>query len=428
MSGPIGKYAIRLLGGGVLAACFAGALLPQSNGGQVRAGEVDAPSVERFQEVVDDYLKTRAKPEHITGVAAFVSLGAQGPNIELYAGETSERKGIPVSGDTLFQIGSNTKGFTAALILALEAEGKLNIAQTVGDWLPQYPAWNDVTIKRLLDMTSGIPTYSESPEFSRLWAENPDRHYTPAELIAFAYPSATVKLPPNEGYFYSNTNYILAGMIAEKAGGKPYKELLEEKLFAPAKLRDTFYEPQSYPPQITARMASGYFDNPECGLYEPHCKESALAPLIGRDMRAADVSWAGAAGGIVSTPRDLARWIRALFAGEVLPPRQLKEMLTFVSTKTGMPIEEVTEADPQGFGLGLVRVFKPETGALWFYEGETLGYRVAFLYSPEADVLVAGATDSQPAPDEDKLVPMLAQLYLLGKEARAGAASVKAAN
>ncbi len=384
------------------------------------SAQARAVTVADFQKVVDTYLADRKGPEHITGVAAYVSLGDPGPDIEIYAGETSEKNGVPVSGDTLFQIGSNTKGFTGALMLALEAEGKLNIDQTVGDWLPQYPAWKDVTIRHLLDMTSGLPTYSESIPLSRLWVEEPKRHYTPEELISFAYPSATVKLPPNSGYFYSNTNYVLAGMIAEKAGGKPYKELLEEKLFSPAKLRETYYQPVAYPPEILKRMASGYFNNPDCGLYEPDCKEATLAPMIGRDMREADVSWAGAAGGIVSTPRDLARWIRAVFSGKILPPEQLKEFLSLVSTKTGKRIAKVTEDDPRGFSLGLVRTFKPEVGALWFYEGETLGYRTAFLLSPEADVLVAAATNSQPSGEEDKLVPMLAQLFQLAKEARSG--------
>jgi D-alanyl-D-alanine carboxypeptidase len=323
-----------------------------------------------------------------------------------------------MSGDTLFQIGSNTKGFTGALILVLEAEGKLALDQTVGHWLPHYAAWKDVTIRRLLNMTSGLPTYSESIPLSRLWVHEPDRHYTPQQLIAFAYPSETTKLPPNSGYFYSNTNYILAGMIAQKAAGKPYKELLEEKLFEPAKLRDTYYQPIVYPPEILARMASGYFNNPDCGLYEPDCKESTLAPMLGRDMRDADVSWAGAAGGIVSTPRDLARWIRAVIGGKILPPEQLKEYLALVSTKTGEPLAEVTAEDPRGFSLGLVRVYKPELGALWFYEGETLGYRAAFLFSPRDDVLVAAATNSQPSAEEDKLVPMLAKLFMLAKTAR----------
>ena len=96
---------------------------------------------------------------------------------------------------------------------------------------------------------------------------------------------------------------------------------------------------------------------PTAGFTSPTARRATLAPLIGRDMREADVSWAGAAGGIVSTPRDLARWIRAVFGGKVLPPKQLKEYLALVSTKTGKPIAKVTEDDPRGFALGSRRAF-----------------------------------------------------------------------
>jgi len=383
------------------------------------AGEpAAAASIRAFQNVVDSYLEERRDVEMITGVSAYVSLGDPGPAIELYAGKTSKESGVPVSGDTLFQIGSNTKGFTGALILALEAKGKLSIDDTVGDWLPLYPAWKDVTIRDLLHMTSGLPTYSESLPLSRLWVADPGRHYTMQDLIDYAYPSDTVDLPPNDGWFYSNTNYVLAGMIAEKASGMPYEQALEELLFEPAGLTDTFYEPMAYPADVLDRMASGYFNNPDCGLYEPDCSEAVLAPLIGRDIKESSLSWAGPAGGIVSTPSQLSRWIRAVFAGKVLPPEQLEEFLSLVSTKTGEPIEAVSEDDPRGFSLGLVRITNPEVGALWFYEGETLGYRMAFLFSPEDDVLVSAATNSQPAGEEDRIVPMLAKLYQLALQAK----------
>ncbi|MEJ8572440.1 serine hydrolase domain-containing protein [Microbaculum marinum] len=382
------------------------------------AGQARAASIADFQTVVDSYLEDRREAEMITGVSAYVSLGDPGPAIELFAGDTSERGGVPVSGDTLFQIGSNTKAFTGALILALEAEGKLDIDDTVGDWLPLYPEWKNVTIRRLLNMTSGLPTYSESLPLSRLWVTDPDRHYTMEDLIDYAYPSDTVDLPPNEGYFYSNTNYVLAGMIAEKASGMSYKDAVEEKLFKPAGLTDMHYEPVAYPDAVLDRTASGYFNNPECGLYEPDCAEAVLAPMIGRDVRTTDVSWAGPAGGIIGTPRQLARWIRVVFSGKVLPPEQLEEFLSFVSTRTGDPIDDVTAEDPRGFSLGLVRVFNPQVGKVWFYEGETLGYRMAFLFSPESDVLVSAATNSQPAGDEDHLVPMIAKLYDLARQAR----------
>ena len=116
------------------------------------------------------------------------------------------------------------------------------MTHTVGKWLPQYAAWKDVTIRRLLNMTSGIPTYSETEWMSRVWAEEPMRALTLRELADVAYPSATNKLPVSEGYFYSNTNYILAGMIAEKATGKSYRDLVHELVIEPHRLYSTFYE------------------------------------------------------------------------------------------------------------------------------------------------------------------------------------------
>ncbi len=377
------------------------------------ASPIYAQSIADYREIVDAYLTERGEAEGVSGVSVYVSLGDPGPAVELFAGVTERDGGMPVTGDTLFQIGSNTKAFTAALLLALEAEGRLDIDQTVGDWLPLYPAWGDVTIRRLLNMTSGIPNYTESPVWMRLAAQDPSRHYTPEDLIDFAYPSPTVDLPPNEGWFYSNTNYILAGMIAEKAAGMPYGEALRLRLLVPVGLNETFYEPMSYPTAVTDRMASGYFEDTACSFYEPDCKESASAALLGQDVRLADVSWAGAAGGMVSTPRDLARWIRALFAGKVLPPEQLEEMLSLVSEDTGEPIPQASTEAAKGFSLGLVQTFRPEVGRLWFYQGETQGYRFAFLFSLRTDVLVVGATNSHPLAEEDQFVPVLVKLYAL---------------
>ena len=106
---------------------------------------------------------------------------------------------------------------------------------------------------------------------------------------------------------------------------------------------------------------------------------STLAPLVGKDMRMQNRSWAAEAGAIISNPRDLGLWIRALFEKRVVPAKQLEEMTTLVSNKTGVPLQKVSTDEPVGFGLGLGRFYRKELGgAYWFYEGETLGFRTIF--------------------------------------------------
>jgi D-alanyl-D-alanine carboxypeptidase len=138
---------------------------------------------QQLQTIVDDYLNTRHDLEKISGVALRVDLINQHP-IDVYSG-TNGRSLDPASIDdrTLFQIGSNTKHFTSALILKLEADGKLNIDQTVGDWLPQYPAWAKVTIRRLLNMTADIPNYSEAVPIAEAMSEDIHRQFSRRNLL-----------------------------------------------------------------------------------------------------------------------------------------------------------------------------------------------------------------------------------------------------
>ena len=96
-------------------------------------------------------------------------------------------------------MGSTSKSFTAALILKLEAAGTLSINDTLGKWLPQYPAWKDVSVRRLLNMTSGIPNYSETEAMSRIWVNDPTRELTAEDLIALAYPTGSGDLPESSG-------------------------------------------------------------------------------------------------------------------------------------------------------------------------------------------------------------------------------------
>jgi D-alanyl-D-alanine carboxypeptidase len=376
------------------------------------AAQADSAGIAEIQAALDSWLAARSSAEMVTGVAAYISFGDNGPAIEAFAGKVGNgSQDVPVRQGTLFQIGSTSKSFTAALILKLEAGGKLSIDDTLGKWLPQYPAWEDVTIKRLLNMTSGIPNYSETEAMSRIWVNEPARDLTAENLIELVNPIGKDNLSQNSGYHYSNTNYILAGMVAAKAAGHSYRDLVHEMIIQAFGLRDTFYESGTYPDAVTERLAHGFFNNPACAEYQPKCTESWNHGLMGRDVRGMSTSWAQAAGGAIADARDVDRWMRAVFGGYVVPPKQQSEWMDLVSIRTGQPIADVTTDDPRGFSLGLGKAILGSFGAHWFYQGETLGYRTLYVWFEKENLMITLQTNSQPAAEADKLHDLIGVIY-----------------
>ncbi len=156
----MGSWAIA--GYGLAAALLASAAVAETTAKRGEAAQVQA--------ALEGWLAERAGPEKVTGVAAYDSLGDPGPAIEAFAGRIGrDPADPPVDQNTLFHMGSTSKSFVAAVILKLEAAGELTLDDTVGEWLPEYPAWGDVSIRRLLNMSSGIPNYSETEFISRVW-------------------------------------------------------------------------------------------------------------------------------------------------------------------------------------------------------------------------------------------------------------------
>jgi len=259
--------------------------------------------VSGLQSDLQHSLAARARVEHISAVSLSIYVPVEPSNINVAVGHMQYGgAGAAITPNALYQIGSNTKSFTAATILQLEDEGVLSIDDTVGKWLPQYPAWKNITIRRLLNMTSDIPTYDDMESMLSAYARNPTKYFTTQELVGFVYP---------------------------RIG-----------------LRSTYYVRNLYPQNITRRMVSGYF-------YSTDPDNNGLQPLYGKDMRNLSVSWAQGAGGIVSTPEDVTRWCHALYGGIVLKPKQQRELESLVSQETGKPIAETTSQQPRGFGLGV---------------------------------------------------------------------------
>ncbi len=348
-----------------------------------------------LQADIDAYLRTHAATEHVSAVAATVALAdAGGRTIDVSAGTTTFAGHTPLPPHSLWQIGSNTKAFTAAMLLQLEAEHALRLDDTVGTWLPQYPAWRSIRLRTLLNMTSGIPTYDGQPAFMKRYAAHPTTLIPTDELIAYAGG-----LPLERGYYYSNTAYLLAQLIAEKAGHASYGAQLTRRFFRPLGLERASFHTEFNPPEINARMPAGYFADPTLEL---------MHPLYRRDVRPWCISWQQAAGGIVASTDDLARWVRALYGGRVLAPPQQKELETVVSMTTGKTIGTVSPADPHGFGLGVAQADVPRIGTIFDYEGGTMGFRTLYVYLPKTGtVVVAGLNSSANTDDIGKLVTSL---------------------
>jgi len=352
---------------------------------------------------LDRYLATRGRAEHISAVALTVTFRGGQPAISMAAGTTWYGGGGPVSPGALWQIGSNTKAFTAVMLLQLEAEGKLSITDTLGKWLPQYPAWRGITIRQLLDMTSGIPDYTV-PAFQAAVAAAyaHGTSFSAARVVGYVAGAVT-----GDVWNYSNTNYILAQMILQKVTHDSYADQLTKRIIIPLRLHALCDAPYTCPAADAARLPAGYFFDTTVANQEP---PNPLASLLGRPVPPLALTYAQGSGSIVSSLPDMAAWDRALYQGQLLPPAQQRQLESLVSETTGRPIPATTP-DPTGYGLGVQEVTTPSTGTVWNYEGETYGYRVLHLYFPRSGIIIAVAANSNVDPGNDDLGMLALSVY-----------------
>ena len=383
----------------VFATLLAVLLLSTAPSDTAAAPASDTALVPALDRDLTTYLKTRSKAEHISALSLVISFPHDRRRIRLAEGTMQYGGGAPITTSTLFQIGSNTKAFTSVLLLRDVAAGKVSLDDPLGKWFPQYPAWRTVKIRQLLNMTSGIPTYDDTPRMEADYSKNPFINYSPEQLIAYVYP--TLKTP-GAAYLYSNTGYILAQMIVAKLSPSRSYEAELETLIADEQLPDPYYAAHHYPPGVAKRLVSGY---------EANTDDRGLAKLLYTDTSRYSLSWTQGAGGMISTPDALTTWIRKLFEGKVLPPAQMHQLTSVVSTKTAKPIAQTTAAEPKSFGLGVAEMYDPGLGRFWFYQGSTIGYRALYMYQIRTGLIISIFTNSQASAAQDKLHDLLIRVY-----------------
>jgi D-alanyl-D-alanine carboxypeptidase len=213
-----------------------------------------------------------------------------------------------------FRIGSVTKSLTATLILILTEEEPGLLDQTLDDYYPAFPYSDRITVRMMLNHTSGLYDYTSDENYQHLLDDEPWHEFEPEDLLKYALGYAPYFVP-GQGWKYSNTNYILLGLIAEaQVPGKTYEEILEEKILIPLGLTHTIAPtgidlPESY--------AHGYYYFVDHGW---------------KDVTETKPSLAWAAGGLISTIDDMDIWLGALISGSLLPEWLREEQFTFVDT------------------------------------------------------------------------------------------------
>jgi D-alanyl-D-alanine carboxypeptidase len=351
-----------------------------------------AALVANLRSDLSQYLAKEMQTEHLSALSLRVVVPGNAPSINVAVGTTQYGGNQPISTAATWQIGSNTKAFTAVIMLQLEAEGRLSIDDTLGRWLPQYPQWKNVTIRQLLNMTSGIPDYADTPAFQTTIVANQTQAFTSQQLVSYVYGQ-----PLLAGWNYSNTNYVLAQMVIENVTHDSFVDQLARRITIPLGLQNLCFAPEGCTQAEAMAMPDGY----NADTVDP-----ILAPLFGTPVPNLGLSWAKAAGANVSTLADVTTWDKALYGGELLPPRQQQELESLVSEATGEP----TGPGMSGFGLGVALAATAAFGPVWDYEGETFGFRVLTAYQPSSRVTLALAANSGPVADSDHLSTLAVQV------------------
>ncbi|MFJ8477845.1 serine hydrolase domain-containing protein [Kitasatospora sp. NPDC094011] len=263
------------------------------------------------------------------------------------AGVADLTTGRPRQEQDRFRIGSTTKTFVSTVVLQLAAEGKLNLDDSVEHWLPgvlDAPGYQPdrITVRQLLNHTSGVPNYVMDEEIGKkFWHEPFLQHrfddFTPEQLVGIARAHQP-DFAPGTGWRYSDTNYVLAGMIVERASGSTLAQQIRQRIIAPLGLTST-YEPASDDVTIHGPHGREYS---HLGYTEPTTPDYDVTEL--------SPSWGWASGDMISTTRDLNTFFAALLDGRLLPPAQQREMFTMVQTPKDAWIKDTT------YGLGVSSV------------------------------------------------------------------------
>ncbi|WP_194201975.1 serine hydrolase domain-containing protein [Glycomyces albidus] len=296
----------------------------------------------------------------VTGVQARVT-GDDGGTRAVTSGVADIDTGAPVDDEGLMRIGSVTKTFVATVVLQLAGEGVLSLDDTAEDWLPGVVQaegidGGEITIRHLLQHTSGLPDYADPPELGteEYFQQTRFDIADPMETVEAALATGPVFDEPGEGWSYSNPGYILLGMIIEEATGHHWAKAVHDRIVRPLDLDDTFW----------AGFASQ--------MPEPHAELYHRFKPGGDLVNVTEYIDHDASGGLVSTTADVDRFMRALIGGGLLEPAEMSGMQQTVPV-TGEGYELIWPGGVS-YGLGVFRLGFDDCGeGLWVAGGDVIG-------------------------------------------------------
>jgi D-alanyl-D-alanine carboxypeptidase len=323
-----------------------------------------------------------------TKLQAALDSARKSPNAMLVVSNTACGTTVYLSGDSsnataasLWRVGSVTKTYVAATILTLVRDGKLALDDDLSKWVPGVPDTAGVTVKMLLNHTSGIFNYTDDPKT----LADPMKEHTPEELVAIATTGHSPYFAPGAGWHYSNTNYILLGMIAEKAGGAAAHALIRKRALEPAGLDQTFFEGKE---TLQGKLAAG-FDQNKNNVTDKY-----------------SMSWPWTAGAMTATGADLCDWIRTLLGTtKVLTAAERQTMLDGViaDAKTNLK-----------YGLGVFMLDPSITagaGPAMGHGGDIFGYHTQAYWFPDKETAICSVVNQDGTSPNDLTLAALLTLF-----------------
>ena len=312
------------------------------------------------------------------GPPGVIAIVQRGPHREVHSFGVRNLKGdLPMRADARMRLASTSKAFSGAVALSLVSEGKLSLNDTIGERLPSLPkSWHKITLRQLLNHTSGLPNFTEDPDYLAALEASPKNAPPPRKLLSYV-EDEPLNFKPGTRYEYSNSDNIAVGLMVEDATGESYEQQLQEQVYGPLGLKKTSLPRGA---NLKKPFIHGYDNDPS--QQPPEDVSEVLAS-----------GWVWASGGMVSTPSEFNEFVRGYVGSELF------DLQTRASQRQ---VFEGGRSDPPGpgknsAGLGIFR-YETRCGMVWGHTGNYPGYTQFMAASPNGKRSVTVSVNEQLSP------------------------------